>query len=148
MRAVLFIAVVFGGVLGIYLNCGNAIQSNAELEALPGKVSAPSSSPSVTKAGSTWKPAEFRSIRVGTDDREKVLSILGKPVWSGDPFEEEDTGLADAQTRDEFEGVDEMYSRVAVVSSKKDGRVLFIEASVPSLPLGGRSPLERQIELI
>ena len=135
MRALLFIAMVFGGVLGIYLNCGNAFQSNAELAALQGNVSAPISSPSMTKAGSTWKPGEFRSIRVGTDDREKVLSILGKPVWSGDPFDEAGTGFAEEETRDEFEGVDYMYSRVAVASSKKDGRVLLIEASVPSLPL-------------
>ncbi|CAN5291697.1 hypothetical protein BH20ACI2_BH20ACI2_01660 [soil metagenome] len=126
------------GVVGL-LNCGlsSDTSSNEKLFAVDDANVAPTIDLGREKKETEWKAAEFRSIKVGTDNRKKAIQILGKPTWTGDAPNE--SGYVDLELNpeiwDQFKDVDEMYTRVTVMSSKKDGRILRIEGAVPSLPV-------------
>lgn len=100
-------------------------------------VGEPTLSPEPKETDGAWRAAEFKSVRVGTDTRDKALKIFGKSIWSGDPPQEDPDAQdeTDPEIWDQFEGADEMYSRITVMSTKKDGKILLIEAQVPNLPL-------------
>jgi hypothetical protein len=120
----------------LLFDCGVSAEPTADQggDSLKDVIASPTPSPSGRTGNGKWQAGEFRSLKVGTDTRDKALRVLGEPVWTGDPFEEMPTG-PDDRTRDEFENVDEMYGRVAVTSLKKDGRILYIEASLPNVPI-------------
>ncbi|MBX3292718.1 MAG: hypothetical protein KF881_07495 [Acidobacteria bacterium] len=92
------------------------------------------SSPTQSLTNLEWRNAVFMTIRTGTDTRTKVLSVLGKPIWTGTPFDESGEAGVEKYLRDEFTIDDELFTKVAVVSFKDNGRVDYIEASVPNLP--------------
>lgn len=118
--------------------CSSNLQiaaKNGDSDVISVETPTPIPSPVLKKKDGKWQAAEFRTIKVGTDKREKVLKMFGKPVWTGDAPDE--TGLYETGTEiwDQYQNIDEMYGLVTFMSTIKDGKVFFIEAQVPSLPV-------------
>lgn len=131
----LFVHCVLIGIVQILVGCGVGEQIVAENNPSNENTAVVAMlTPSETGGTEQWVAAEYKSIKVGTDTRDKALTILGKPVWSGDPPNEEGID-ADPEIVDTFEGVDEMYSRVNIYSSKTSGKIQLIEAQMLNLPL-------------
>lgn len=89
----------------------------------------------VVSVNQFWTPAEFMTITVGVDKREKALAVLGRPIESGSAQDEEGVGDSNSEIVDTFKNIDSMYSHVNVYSSEKNWTVVLIEAAVPSLPV-------------
>lgn len=128
-------------LLGIYPFSGRTIEYDLKLG--PGECSyreinvlkAETPDNKADQKSDIWRRGEYRSVRVGVDTREKALKEFGEPVWNGDGPDETGQSNTEDEVWDQFENIDEMFSRVTVISSAKTGIVSLIEAQVPSLPL-------------
>ncbi|HMS11117.1 MAG TPA: hypothetical protein PKE66_16635, partial [Pyrinomonadaceae bacterium] len=76
-----------------------------------------------------WRAAIFKTIKVGSDSRAKALTVLGEPIWTGTPFDESGNANVEELVRDVFDIKDGFHSRIAVISNRRDGLVIFIEGS-------------------
>ncbi len=79
-----------------------------------------------------WKPAVFKGIKVGVDSREFALKAFGKPIWSGEP---EDQNKQNPEIWDNFNNVDDFHKSITVMSSIKDGKILMIESHQKNITL-------------
>lgn len=83
----------------------------------------------------SWRAATFNGIRVGSDNRQTVLRVLGNPVWTGTPFDESGNANVEELVRDEFDIKDGFHSRIAVISNRRNGLVIDIEGSLARIPI-------------
>lgn len=82
-----------------------------------------------------WRAAIFKTIKVGSDSRAKALTVLGEPIWTGTPFDESGNANVEELVRDVFDIKDGFHSRIAVISNRRDGLVIFIEGSLARVPI-------------